>query len=51
MPARVDRYLGAQRAAEPLFFVTSPINKHLLALIEQEVIPEARKQHRCAAPR
>jgi hypothetical protein len=31
-------------AAEPLFFVTSPINKHLLALIDEEVIPKARKQ-------
>jgi hypothetical protein len=31
-------------AAEPLFFVTSPVNKHLLALIEQDVIPQARQQ-------
>ena len=31
------------RAAEPLFFVHSPINRHLLALLEEDVIPQARK--------
>lgn len=31
-------------AAEPLFFVTSPINQHLLALIEQDVLPQVRRQ-------
>ena len=31
-------------AAEPLFFVTSPINEHLLGLLEQDVIAQARQQ-------
>ena len=30
-------------AAEPLFFVTSPINAHLLALLDEEVIPHVRR--------
>jgi hypothetical protein len=42
-PASTDTWVH-NGAAEPLFFVTSPINKHLLALIEQEVIPQARQQ-------
>ncbi len=42
-PASTDTWVH-NAAAEPLFFVTSPINQHLLALIEQDVIPEARRQ-------
>jgi transposase len=42
-PASTDTWVH-NGAAEPLFFVTSPINQHLLALIEQEVIPQARQQ-------
>lgn len=42
-PAVTDAWVH-NGAAEPLFFVTSPINKHLLALIDEEVIPEACKQ-------
>jgi transposase len=42
-PASTDTWVH-NGAAEPLFFVTSPINQHLLALIDQEVIPQARKQ-------
>lgn len=42
-PAATDTWVH-NAAAEPLFFVTSPINQHLLALIEQDVIPEARRQ-------
>jgi transposase-like protein len=37
-PASTDTWVH-NGAAEPLFFVTSPINQHLLALIDQEVIP------------
>jgi len=42
-PAATDTWVH-NGAAEPLFFVTSPINRHLLALIEQDVVPQARKQ-------
>ncbi|MCP3885448.1 MAG: hypothetical protein GY700_08235, partial [Propionibacteriaceae bacterium] len=42
-PASTDTWVH-NGAAEPLFFVTSPINQHLLALIEQDVIPQARRQ-------
>ncbi len=42
-PAATDAWVH-NGAAEPLFFVTSPINKHLLALIDESVIPEARQQ-------
>jgi hypothetical protein len=42
-PASTDAWVH-NGAAEPLFFVTSPINEHLLGLIEQDVIPRARKQ-------
>jgi transposase-like protein len=42
-PASTDTWVH-NGAAEPLFFVTSPINQHLLAMIEQDVIPEARRQ-------
>lgn len=42
-PASTDTWVH-NGAAEPLFFVTSPINQHLLALIDQDVIPEARRQ-------
>jgi hypothetical protein len=42
-PASTDTWVH-NGAAEPLFFVTSPINQHLLSLIEQDVIPEARRQ-------
>jgi len=42
-PAATDTWVH-NGAAEPLFFVTSPINQHLLALIEQDVIPQARRQ-------
>jgi hypothetical protein len=43
MPASTDAWVH-NGASEPLFFVTSPTNAHLLTLIDQEVIPEARKQ-------
>ena len=43
MPASTDVWVH-NGAAEPLFFVTSPINAHLLAVLEQEVIPQARQQ-------
>ena len=43
MPAATDVWVH-NGAAEPLFFVTSPINEHLLAVLDQEVIPEARQQ-------
>jgi len=43
LPASTDVWVH-NGAAEPLFFVTSPINGHLLALLEQEVIPQARQQ-------
>jgi transposase len=43
LPAATDVWVH-NGAAEPLFFVTSPINRHLLALLEQEVIPQARQQ-------
>ena len=42
-PASTDTWVH-NGAAEPLFFVTSPINQHLLALIEHDVIPTARRQ-------
>ncbi|NEX23744.1 hypothetical protein G3480_26335, partial [Thiorhodococcus mannitoliphagus] len=42
-PAATDTWVH-NGAAEPLFFVTSPINQHLLSLIDQDVIPEARRQ-------
>jgi len=42
-PASTDTWVH-NGAAEPLFLVTSPINQHLLSLIEQDVIPEARRQ-------
>jgi transposase len=42
-PAATDTWVH-NGAAEPLFFVTSPINRHLLSMIDQEVIPEARRQ-------
>jgi len=42
-PAATDTWVH-NGAAEPLFFVTSPINTHLLSMIDQEVIPEARRQ-------
>ena len=42
-PASTDTWVH-NGAAEPLFVVTSPINRHLLALIAQDVIPQARKQ-------
>jgi len=42
-PASTDTWVH-NAAAEPLFFVTSPINQHLLAMIEQDVIPEARRR-------
>jgi hypothetical protein len=42
-PASTDAWVH-NGAAEPLFFVTSPINQHLLALIEQDVVVQARKQ-------
>ncbi len=42
-PASTDTWVQ-NGAAEPLFLVTSPINPHLLSLIEQDVIPEARRQ-------
>lgn len=42
-PASTDTWVH-NGAAEPLFFVTSPINKHLLSLIDRDVIPEARRQ-------
>jgi len=42
-PAATDTWVH-NGAAEPLFFVTSPVNQHLLAMIEQDVIPEARRQ-------
>jgi hypothetical protein len=42
-PASTDTWVH-NGAAEPLFFVTSPINQHLLGLIEQDVIPQARRQ-------
>lgn len=43
LPASTDVWVH-NGAAEPLFFVTSPINGHLLALLEQDVIPQARQQ-------
>lgn len=43
LPASTDVWVH-NGAAEPLFFVTSPINGHLLALLEQEVIPQVRQQ-------
>jgi transposase len=43
LPASTDAWVH-NGAAEPLFFVTSPINAHLLALLEQEVIAQARQQ-------
>ena len=43
LPASTDVWVH-NGAAEPLFFVTSPINGHLLALLEQEVIPQTRQQ-------
>jgi hypothetical protein len=43
LPAATDTWVH-NGAAEPLFFVTSPINTHLLALIDEAVIPAARKQ-------
>jgi transposase len=43
LPAATDLWVH-NGATEPLFFVTSPINGHLLALLEQEVIPRARQQ-------
>lgn len=43
VPASTDVWVH-NGAAEPLFFVTSPINGHLLALLEQEVIPQVRQQ-------
>ncbi len=43
LPASTDVWVH-NGAAEPVFFVTSPLNGHLLALIEQEVIPQARQQ-------
>lgn len=43
LPASTDVWVH-NGAAEPLFFVTSPINGHLLALLEQDVIPRARQQ-------
>jgi len=43
LPASTDVWVH-NGAAEPLFFVTSPINGHLLALLEHEVIPQARQQ-------
>jgi hypothetical protein len=43
LPASTDVWVH-NGAAEPVFFVTSPINGHLLALLEQEVIPQARQQ-------
>jgi len=42
-PAATDTWVH-NGAAEPLFFVTSAINAHLLSMIDQEVIPEARRQ-------
>ena len=42
-PASTDTWVH-NGAAEPLFFVTSPINSHLLSMIDQEVMPEARRQ-------
>ncbi len=43
LPAVTDAWVH-NGVAEPLFFVTSPINTHLLALLEEEVIPHARAQ-------
>jgi hypothetical protein len=45
LPAATDTWVN-NGASEPLFFVTSPINAHLLSLLEQEVIPKARAQIR-----
>ena len=43
LPAATDVWVH-NGAAEPLFFVTSPINAHLLTLLEEAVIPDARRQ-------
>jgi hypothetical protein len=43
LPASTDVWVH-NGAAEPVFFVTSPINGHLLALLEHDVIPRARQQ-------
>jgi hypothetical protein len=43
LPASTDAWVR-NGASEPLFFVISPIDAHLLTLIEQDIIPEARKQ-------
>lgn len=42
-PASTDVWVH-NGAAEPLFFVTSPVNEHLLAVLGQEIIAEARRQ-------
>ncbi len=42
VPAATDVWVH-NGAAEPLFFATSPINGHLLAVIDREVIPQARQ--------
>jgi hypothetical protein len=42
VPAATDVWVH-NGVAEPLFFAASPINGHLLAVIEQEVIPQARQ--------
>lgn len=42
LPAATDVWVH-NGAAEPLFFVTSALNAHLLAVLEQEVIPQARQ--------
>jgi hypothetical protein len=46
LPASTDVWVH-NGAAEPVFFVTSPLNGHLLGLLEQEVIPQARQQIGC----
>jgi hypothetical protein len=45
LPAATDTWVH-NGASEPLFFVTSPTNAHLLSLLEQQVIPKAREQIR-----
>jgi len=43
LPAATDVWVH-NATAEPLFFVTSPTNAHLLSLLAQDVIPQARQQ-------
>lgn len=45
LPAATDIWVH-NGASEPLFFVTSPTNDHLLPMLETEVIPKAQAQIR-----